>query len=141
MDVAEKSLKEPTNNELDAEYGLKELLKGAVSDKDIDSGKFVHDVNHIDVDINSLTSGDIDWEKAVASMEWMVDKTKEALKEHKKEDVSQFLAKTCIMHVIQCFHHCRHDAPPGKASEGPTPSPASSHVEGSSLSRQPSVTV
>ena len=96
---------------LDAEYGidLEDLKK-----------KLVHDVDHIDVDLDSLTSGQIDWVNAVQSLQWMVDKASETLTEHKgkEEDISQYLAKTCVMHVIHCFHHCRSDKAPGYAHEG-----------------------
>ena len=114
-EVAEQALEEVKQAQLDAEYGIKDLLKGNVSKEEVASGKFVHDVNQIDVDIHALTQGSIDWGAAVDSLQWMVDKTKDALKSHNEAEISQFLAKTCIMHVIQCFHHCRFDKPHGYA--------------------------
>ena len=78
-------------------------------------GKFNHDVRHLDVDLDTLTDGAINWDKAILSLQWMVDKASEALKEHDTKEISQFLAKTCIMHTIQCFHHCRDDKAPGYA--------------------------
>ena len=121
---------------LDKEYGIDDLLSGKVEAQDVKSGKFMHDVGRIDVDLNCLTSGHIDWEKAVHSLEWMVDKTKDALRDHKDDmgEVSQFLAKTCVMHVIQCFHHCRSDAAPGYAHAGESspsqpPSETESHTK------------
>lgn len=117
---------------LDAEHGIEDMLKGHVHKDDIKSGKFMHDVNRIDVDLTTLTSGQINWEKAVGSLQWMVDKTKEVLNDHKENvpEVSQYLAKTCVMHVIQCFHHCRDDAAPGYAHAGEsTPNPPPSETE------------
>lgn len=130
VEVAEKGLKEPSGADIDAEYGIKDLLTGKISDDDVKSGKFVHDVHHLDVDLDALTSGDIDWVKAMSSLEWMVNKTKDALATHDNAQVSQFLAKTCVMHVIQCFHHCRTDEAPGFAREGgSSPSPPPSEKE------------
>ena len=107
---------EETAAKLDLEYGVPQPKN------------MVHDVSHIDVDLDCITSGQIDWDKAVKSLQWMVDKTGEALKDHKNHaEISQYLAKTCIMHVIQCFHHCRTDKPPGFAHEGElnqTPQPS-----------------
>lgn len=111
-------LEPPTQQDLDKEYGIDDLLNGKVKTGDVCNGKLCHDVNRIDVDIHTLTSGKIDWHAALSSLEWMVEKTKDALKENDEEMISQFLAKTCIMHVIQCFHHCRHDAAPGYAHVG-----------------------
>lgn len=121
---------------LDKEYGVEDLLQGKVDKEDVKSGKFLHDVRRIDVDLDCLTSGDIDWNKAVDSLQWMVDKTKETLVDYKDDtsQISQYLAKTCVMHVIQCFHHCRKDGAPGYAHAGESipsqpPSETESHTK------------
>ena len=103
---------------MDREHGLSDLLNGKVTEEDVKSGKFVHDVSHLDIDLDALTDGAINWDNAILSLQWMVDRTSEALKEHDTKEISQFLAKTCVMHTIQCFHHCRNDKAPGYAHEG-----------------------
>ena len=115
-----KPVGDKTKEEIDAEYGIVDVLNDTVKKEDVASGKLAHDVRHLDIDLDCLTSGDIDWEKVVGSMQWMIDKTKDALEDHKEDlgNVSQFLAKTAIMHMIQCFHHCRKDAAPGSARAG-----------------------
>lgn len=105
---------------------------GVEEEKKSDGKKMAHDVGALEVDLNALTEGDIDWTKAVKSLKWMVEKTESALEDHKEDipNISQFLAKTCVMHVIQCFHHCRNDAPPGFAhAEEWNPNPPPSEKE------------
>ena len=109
-----------TAHAIDAEYGIKDMLNEKVPPEHVTSGRFHHDVKHLDIDLDCLTSGKINWGDAIKSLEWMVDKSKQALEDHKENlpEISQFLAKTCIMHTIQCFHHCRADSAPGFAHEG-----------------------
>lgn len=91
------------------------------------SNVFEHDVSSLDIDLDSLTTGNIDWNSVLKSFEWMIDKTRQALNDHQDhpEHISQFLAKTCVLHVVQAFHHCRHDKPHGKAAQEFVPSPGS----------------
>ena len=74
----------------------------------------------LNVDLNALTYGAIDWEQVYGSLCWLsnkVQQTCEAEGKEKMEDYengqSQFLAKTCVMHVIHTFHACRKDKPHG----------------------------
>ena len=144
---------------IDKEYGIDDLLEGKVTKEDVDSGKLLHEIKHLNVDLDCLTSGDIDWVAVMGSFKWMVEKTHEVLMQNKdqEEKVSQFLAKTCVMHVVQCFHHCRRDAAPGFAHDGKDKDtkpweelqsqmeehanvPGSGLAEGSSLNPPPSET-
>ena len=110
---ADMETEEESGKKLDEEHGVPQ-------EKAEKKVRFEHDVSRLDVCLDTLTSGAIDWEKAADSLQWMVDKTKQALEDHKENipEISQFLAKTCVMHTIQCFHHCRTDAAPGFAHEG-----------------------
>ena len=125
----------------------------------------VDKVRELEVDLHALTSGRIDWDKVEGSIGWMATKIKECRATEEMADkegvkalapqMSQYLAKTCVLHMIQMFHSCRFDKAKGFAKaqdpaeakpEPPTEQeegnpPASEPVEGSSLSRQPSVTV
>ncbi len=96
---------------MDAEYGLSQ---------DKEDKAFHAPPNHLDVDLHALTKGAIDWPQAIKSMQWMVDKATQALEDHKTEEVSQFLAKTCVMHMLHTFHACRTDkgTHDGRAFEG-----------------------
>ena len=85
---------------------------------------YVEGPRTLSVDLNALTYGKIDWERAHGSLLWLTEKVKEVCEEEgktKMEDYengrSQFLAKTCVMHVIHTFHACRYDAPHGEPGE------------------------
>jgi len=78
----------------------------------------------LNVDLNALTYGHIDWERAHGSLEWLCKKVKEVCETEGKPGMetyengrSQFLAKTCVMHVIHTFHACRYDKPHGEPGE------------------------
>ena len=90
----------------------------------------------LQVDLDALTYGHIDWEKVHGSLAWLTTKVQETCEEEGKEKMedfengqSQFLAKTCVMHVIHTFHTCRYDKPHGRpcdendALEEPPPPP------------------
>lgn len=85
-----------------------------------DPASLVAGPRSLNVDLNALTYGAIDWERVYGSLCWLSDKvqqTCEAEGKEKMEDYangqSQFLAKTCVMHIIHTFHACRSDAPHG----------------------------
>lgn len=115
MECAEETLKEPKN--FDPECAGKKLDREHGLSSDVKKGKFQHDVKELHVDLEALTSGAINWDKAILSLQWMVDHASAALKQHDTKEISQFLAKTCVMHTIHCFHHCRSDKAPGYAHE------------------------
>ena len=99
-----------------------------------------HDVKELHVDLDALTAGDINWDNVVSSLEWMVDKVKASMRDHETKTISSFLAKTVVMHVIHCFHHCRNDDAPGFArAEAPSlnqpPSAKESHKKSASVVR------
>ena len=78
----------------------------------------------LNVDLDALTYGKIDWERAHGSLQWLVDKVKNVCEEEGKEQMenyetgrSQFLAKLCVMHVIHTFHACRFDEAHGQPGQ------------------------
>lgn len=82
--------------------------------------EYVEGPRSLNVDLNALTYGAIDWEQVYGSLCWLSNKVQQTCESEGKENMenyengrSQFLAKTCVMHIIHTFHTCRRDAPHG----------------------------
>ena len=102
----------------DGKPRVQEINKGEEEARD--PASLVAGPRSLNVDLNALTYGAIDWERVYGSLCWLsnkVQQTCEAEGKEKMEDYangqSQFLAKTCVMHIIHTFHACRNDAPHG----------------------------
>tara|TARA_E500000318_G_scaffold43022_1_gene41023 strand:+ start:199 stop:600 length:402 start_codon:yes stop_codon:yes gene_type:complete len=119
-----------------------------------ESKEYVSGPQSLNVDLNALTFGKIDWERVHGSLCWLAKKVQEVCEAEGKDKMqdyengqSQFLAKTCVMHVVHTFHTCRYDAPHGEPGDADSMddveralAPASAPVEESIPSPPPSAT-